>query len=336
MANRSGKKGPTLYDLFHKNPLAGKGVSKNDKLPRNFKNFFKLSWWHISTIISVNLLFLVGNFPIFFLGLGFSGFFNETAPSPASSIYSVLFGAMQESADPVSAALYGIHGAQGVLSATTVPTMVMYAIGALLILTFGLTNIGTTYILRNLIKGDPVFVWHDFWYAIKRNLKQGIIMGVIDLFLMILVVYDVAFFYFNMGVFVGSMMFFAAIFLGAVYFVMRFYIYNLIITFDLSLPKIIKNAFIFSALGIKRNLLAFFGIVFLVLLDYYFLIVLMPLGIMLPMIVLYGYCAYIACYAAWPKIKEIMVDPYVAANKTEEDKESEEAEEVPIFTDDVK
>ncbi len=336
MANHSGKKGPTLYDLFHKNPLAGKGVSKNDKLPRTFRNFFKLSWWHISTIISVNLLFLVGNFPIFFLGLGFSGFFNETVPSPASSIYSVLFGAMQESADPVSAALYGIHGAQGVLSATTAPTMIMYAIGALLILTFGLTNIGTTYILRNLVKGDPVFVWHDFWYAIKRNLRQGIIMGIIDLFMMLLVVYDVAFFYFNMGAYVGSMMFFAAIFLGAVYFVMRFYIYNLIITFDLSLPKIIKNAFIFSALGIKRNLLAFFGIVFLLLLDYYFLIVIMPLGIMLPMIVLYGYCAYIASYAAWPKIKEIMVDPYEAANKTAEEAESEEQAEASIFTDDVK
>lgn len=334
MAKQTGKKGPTLYDLFHKNPLAGKGVSKNDKLPRNFKNFFKLSWWHISTIISVNLLFLVGNFPIFFLGFGFAGFFNETVPSPASSIYTVLFGTMQESADPVSAALYGLHGAQGVLSATTVPTMIMYAIGALILLTFGVTNIGTTYIIRNLVKGDPVFVWHDFWYAIKRNLKQGLIMGVIDLFIIVLILYDIVFFYFNMGTYVASMMFFAAIFLGIVYFVMRFYIYDLIITFDLSLPKIIKNAFIFSALGMKRNILALLGILLLVLLDYYLLIVLMPLGIMLPIIVLYGYCAYIAGYAAWPKIKEIMVDPYVDPNKTEDEEETEE--EAPIFTDDVK
>lgn len=333
MAHNNGKKLPTLYDLFHKNPLAGKGVSKNDKLPRTFKNFFKLSWWHISTIVSVNLLFLVGNFPIFFLGFGFSGFLNETVPSPASSMLSVLFGTMQEHADPVSAALYGIHGAQGVLSATTTATVIMYAIGALIILTFGLTNIGTTYILRNLIKGDPVFVWHDFWYAIKRNLRQGIIMGIIDLFVMLLVVYDVAFFYFNMGAFVGSMMFFAAIFLGFVYFVMRFYIYNLIITFDLSLPKIIKNSFIFSAIGLKRNLVALLGILVIAFLDYYLLIVLLPLGIMLPIIVLYGYCAYIACYAAWPKIKEIMVDPYVDPNKTEEEGGEEEA---PVFTDDVK
>ncbi len=335
MANHNGKKKYTLYDLFHKNPLSGKGVSKNDKLPRNFKNFFKLSWWHISTIVTVNLLFLVGNFPLFFLGFGFSGFLNETVPSPTSSIYTVLFGTMQDVADPVSAALYGLHGSQGVLSAITAPTIVMYAIGALLIFTFGLTNIGTTYILRNLVKGDPVFVWHDFWYAIRRNLKQGIIMGIIDLFIMVMIVYDVAFFYFNMGAYVGSMMFFAAILLGVLYFIMRFYIYNLIITFDLSLPKIIKNAFIFSAIGLKRNILALLGILMLVLLDYYFLIVLMPLGIMLPIIVLYGYCAYIASYAAWPKIKQIMVDPYVSANNAD-DEEHNEDEEEPIFTDDVK
>lgn len=332
MANRNGKKRVTLYDLFHKNPLAGKGVSKTDSLPRNFKNFFKLSWWHLSTIVSVNLLFLLGNFPIFFLAFGFSGILNETIPSPASSVYSVLFGMMQESADPVTAALYGIHGAQGVLSATTVPTMVMYAIGALTVLTFGLTNIGTTYILRNLVKGDPVFVWHDFWYAIKRNIKQGLIMGVIDLFIMALTVYDVIFFYFNMGTYISSIMFFAALVLGMVYFVMRFYIYNLIITFDLSLPKIIKNAFIFSAVGIKRNILAFLGIALLAILDYYFLLVFMPLGILLPIIVLYGYCAYIASYAAWPKIKEIMVDPYVETNGDAHETE----DETPIFTDDVK
>jgi uncharacterized membrane protein YesL len=194
----------------------------------------------------------------------------------------------------------------------------MYAIGALLILTFGLTNIGTTYILRNLVKGEPVFVWHDFWYAIKRNIRQGIIMGIIDIFITVLIFYDLAFFYFNMGAAIAPLMFFAALALGIVYFIMRFYIYNLIITFDLSLFKIIKNAFIFSAVGLKRNILAFFGIVLIAVIDYYFMILILPLGVILPIIVLYGYCAYIANYASWPKIKEIMVDPYENENKSDE------------------
>lgn len=326
MAKHSGKKRPTLYDLFHRDPFAGKGVSKNDTLPRNFRNFFKLSWWHIGNIVSVNLLFIFGNFPIFFGLLGFSGLLNDTLPSPASSIYANLFGTMQESIDPVSAALYGIHGVQGTLSVTTTATTVMYILFGLIIFTWGFVNIGTTYILRNLIKGDPIFLWHDFWYSIKRNLRQGFIMGIIDVLLCFLICYDTAFFFFNMGNYTSGLLFYASLFIGIVYFIMRFYIYNLIITFDLSLPKIIKNAFIFSALGLKRNIVALLGIAALVLIDYYLMIIILPLGVILPIIVLYGYCAYIANYASWPKIKEVMVDPY-----TKEEKEEEE----PIFNDDV-
>lgn len=327
MAKFNGKKAPTLYDLFHKNPFSGKGVSKRDDVPRTFGNFFKLSWWHINHIFTVNMAFIFGNFPLIFLMLGISGLLNDAAPSPASSIYASLFGAMQEASDPFTAALYGIHGIQGTIAVTTTATKVMYIIGALVIFTFGLTNIGTTYILRNLIKGDPIFPWHDFWYAIKRNLRQGFIMGIIDILILVMTIYDVIFFYFNMGNFTTSLMFYASILLAIIYFIMRFYIYNLIITFDLSLFKIIKNAFIFSALGLKRNLVAFIGIAILIVIDYTLILTFLPLGVMLPLMIMYGYCAYIGSYAAWPKIKEIMIDPYV----TEEEKPEEEA----IFEDDV-
>lgn len=326
MAKLNGKKVPTLYDLFHKNPFSGKGVSKKDDIPRTFKNFFKLSWWHIGRITSVNLIFLVANFPMWFLLLAISGMLNDSIASPASSMFSVLFGTMQQGTDPVSAALYGVHGVQGVMSITTTATMVMYGLSALMIFTFGFANIGTTYILRNLIKGEPVFIRHDFFYAIKRNLRQGLIMGIIDLVVICLLAYDLAFFFVNMGSYTSALMFYAAVFLAIVYSIMRFYIYNLIITFDLSLFKIIKNAFIFSALGLKRNLLAIIGIALILLIDYYLLIIITPLGVMLPLIVLYGYCAYIGSYASWPKIKQVMVDPYL--------KETEPEEE-PIFTDDV-
>ena len=326
MAKLNGKKVPTLYDLFHKNPLAGKGVSKADDLPRTFKNFFKLSWMHISHIISVNLLFLFGNFPIWFAVLGFSGLLNDTMSSPVSSVYSVLFGTMQNVADPITSAIYGMHGVQGAMSVTTTATVVMYCLGALVVFTFGFVNIGTTYIIRNLIKGEPIFLRHDFFYAIKRNLRQGFIMGIIDLLIIVMLSYDMAFFFFNMGGYGSALLFYASVLLAIIYSIMRFYIYNLIITFDLPLFKIIKNAFIFSALGLKRNLVAFIGIIVLILIDYYLMILILPLGLVLPIIVLYGYCAYIGSYASWPKIKEIMIDPY-ASETAEEDS--------PIFEDDV-
>ncbi len=330
MASRKGKKKVTLYDIFHKDPLAGKGVSKNDKLPRNFKNFFKIAWGHMSHIVSVNLLFIVGNFPLIFLMMGFTQMFNDSVSSPASSVFPLLFGASQNGFDPLSAALYGVHGMQGVMSINTTATTVMYCLGGLVIFTWGWVNVGTTYIMRNLVKGEPIFFMHDFFYAIKRNLKQGLIMGIIDVVICAVLAYDIIFAYANMAYGYPKFMFFAFVMMAIVYFIMRFYIYNVLITFDLSIFKIIKNAFIFSALGLKRNAVAVLGIFAIAMLDYYFLMLITPLGIILPIIVIYGLCAYIGTFAAWPKIKEVMVDPYLKAHP--EDKSEDEA----IFTDDVK
>ncbi len=331
MAKNNGKKKVTLYDLFHKDPLSGKGVSKNDKLERNFKNFFKIAWGHMSHIVSVNLLFIFGNFPLIFLLLGFSQTFNDSISSPASSVFPVLFGGMQGGMDPISSALYGVHGVQGVMSINTTATTVMYCLGALIVFTYGIVNVGTTYILRNLIKGEPIFLIHDFFYAIKRNFKQGMIMGFIDVLITVVLAYDAMLSFANMAVF-PKFLFFAFIMLTIVWFIMRFYIYNVLITFDLSTFKIIKNAFIFSALGLKRNIVAVLGIAVAVLIDYYCLMLLPPLGILLPIIFLYGFCAYIGSYAAWPKIKAVMVDPYYQAHPEENpDNIQEEA----VFTDEV-
>lgn len=334
MAKRTGKKRPTLYDLFHKNPLSGKGVSKTDRLPRNFKNFFKLSWWHSGTILSVNLIFMLGNFPLLLGLLGVSGLLSDTLPTPSSAIFANLFGTMQETLDPMSAALYGVHGMPSEMLVTSTATTVMYCLAFLVFFTWGFVNIGTTYILRNLIKGDAIFFRHDFWYAIKRNLRQGFIMGIIDLVLIGVIAYDLMLFYAQMPYYwYASFMFYFMVFLAIIYAVMRFYIYTLIITFDLSLPKIIKNAFIFSSLAWKRNGAGLLGILALVIIDWYLIKFLTPVGILLPIVFLYGWCAYIGSYVSWPKIKAVMVDPYM----TEEEKAAElsEEEEDRVFEDDV-
>lgn len=322
------RKAPTLYDLFHKDPFAGSGIPKGEEIPRNFKNFFKFSWRHFSHIVSVNLCFIFANFPLILLLLAFSGMFSEAVSSPASSIFPLLMGQMEYATDPVSAALYGIHGVQGALTVTTTATQVLYILGGvLLIFTFGPANTGTSYILRNLVKGDPIFFKHDFFYAIKRNLRQSFLLGILDLVILILFGYNILFYYFNLGYSVSTFMFYAMLLLALTYLVMRFYMYIVMITFDLSIFKIIKNAFIFAALGLKRNILALLGIIALALLDYLIMIVLLPLGVLLPFVILYGYGAYMGAYAAWPMIQKYMIDPYPD--------DTPKKEEDAIFTDDV-
>jgi len=153
-------------------------------------------------------------------------------------------------------------------------------------------------------------MWSDFWYAIKRNLRQGMIFGVIDLFLMGMLVYDIYYFLINSANMMMNVFFWVSIIMAVIYMMMRFYIYLMMITFDLSLFKLIKNALIFSILGIKRNIMAFLGIAAIVILDYMLFVVFVPIGVILPFIILFATGSFMGAYAAYPIIKKYMIDPY--------------------------
>lgn len=312
-----------LFD-FNKD---GKGVKKEPEGPKNLKNFFKYFGIKFTRLITVNMYYIFGNFPILFAMLAFSGNLDRDSFAPAYKLFPAIRALWLESKSPVTAALYGIFGVQAEVGYPTTWTYIMYGLSALVLFTFGFVNVGTTYIIRNMIKGEPIFMWDDFWYAIKRNWKQGLIMGIIDVVVSLLVCYDIVFFYYNTGV-SGMMnfMFYAAILLAALWFWMRFYIYLVMITFDLSIFKILKNALIFSLVGFKRNFMATLGIAVMVGLTYTIMLLYLPLGIIIPFVLLFADCTFMACYAAWPKIKEIMIDPYY----TDPDPEPEEE---PIFHD---
>lgn len=307
--------------------LDGKGVPKDVDEPRNFKFYFKLLGRNLNRLLSINMLLVFTNFPIFFLLFAVSGNLNTTSYSPVSSLFGPMYGALKISGEtsPLVSALNGVHGLQVEISVPTTATYVFYALGALALLTFGLSVVGTTYIIRNIVKGEPIFFWQDYKHAIKRNFKQGLIFGIIDVAVSFLIFYDIIFFAANASSYLTSLMFYVAIAIGIIYFVMRYYIYLMMLTFKLSLYKLIKNAFIFSVVGFKRNFLGTLGIIVLILSSYGLLMVFPPLGALLPFIITVAIGQFTAIYTAWPKIYSIMIEPY------EEKKEEEYIE--PIFKD---
>jgi hypothetical protein len=93
--------------------------------------------------------------------------------------------------------------------------------------------------MRNIIKQEPIFLMSDFFYAIKRNWRQALIFGILDILFCALLVYDVIFFYYNIGVsFFSNVCFYMSLFIVFLYFVMRFYIYPMMVTFSLSIGMI--------------------------------------------------------------------------------------------------
>ena len=313
-------------NIFNRAEKDGKGVDKdevaiadNPTLP----NFFKLFWRKLNQLLSVNIFMIFGNFPIFFFLLAMSGYFSIHTTSPYYSVYAPLRGALLFNDSAAGSALWTLFSRQAEITVHTTADNVLLGLTALLLLTFGPVRVGCTYILRNLFRGEPVFLFHDFFYAIKRNLRQAIIYGIMDVLIVCLIVYDIVFFNLNYGL--NSMMttmFFMSLCLAVLYFFMRHYIYLMLITFDLSIFKLLKNGLLFTVLGVKRNAMLLFGTILVVFLEYFLLIAYFPLGVIVPFVILPALLMIMGVYAAYPKIKEIMIDPYyeeVRQKKTDSD-----------------
>lgn len=239
---------------------------------------------------------------------------------------------------------------------------------------FGLMNVGTTYITRGYVRGDPVYILSDFKYALKQNWKQGIVLGLIDLLVVFLLVFDIFFWmgpidlnvYLDRNTktqvtedevvlsenedmsaekndgeqmvvvssdgsdisaeesisgeetatepvkqsFLKSVSFYGCLALLLIYFMMRNYVYIIAVTFKLSIFKILKNSFIFAFVGLKRNIMAFLGILFVLAVNLTIFIYLPVIGIVFPLIITTSLCSFIGAYAAYPVIKKYMITPY--------------------------
>ncbi len=137
---------------------------------------------------------------------------------------------------------------------------VVYTVLSIPVVTHGMTNAGFTNVARNIARDKHSFGLSDFFETIKKNLKQSIIVGVINTIITAIVVFAVYIYYvsythpeteslFNLIGFGASIAF------AAVFAIMQFYIYTLMITFDFSIKALYSNSFKFVFLNLWRNLL---------------------------------------------------------------------------------
>ena len=294
------------------------------------KRYFKLLGRKFWKLISLNIMMLPMVLPLllcFYLYISM-----DTTPTQNTPLFSQLYGANLIDSTPASTILLDVFGGQKNIPVYS-GTGTYIAIGvliALLVITFGWQNVGATYILRSMVRGEPVFMFSDYFYAVKRNLKQGFFMGVIDAIAIFLLVFDFLYFSSMASTFWTDICYFAILALAILYFFMRFYLYLMLVTFDLPLRKLFKNALIFTVLGFKRNIMAVIGIVVITALNVvlFALFAVTPLGIAIPLILPFLYylavTSFTSAYAAYPIIDRYMIEPYKNTN----DEEYEESEEI--------
>ena len=320
----------------------GRGVSKTEsELPPGLRRFFLCLKNNIGKLLSLNIMMVLGNFPFLFIIIALAGYTQKNYMLPLSDFYQNLLGhffATGNNLGPLEMSQIAMEGMMHNTLAPTALTYVFYALGALFLFTFGLVNCGSAYVLRNMVSGEPVFVWADFWYAIKRNWKQALPFGIADGLICGIFCLNISSMVGGVTNFFQSFMFWSNIAILIVFFFMRYYIYLQMVTFDLKMFKIIKNSLIFSLLGFKRNFVAFLGIIILVFLELLFLIgaggLLLPFAVALPLILMLSVCSLMKIFASYFKVKELMIDPYYQEHPDEKPTSAAESEEI-IMHDDV-
>lgn len=314
--------GRFLKNLFYNRDDRPDAIEENTK--PGIKRYFKMLGRRFWKLISLNLMMLPMILPILIAAYLYLGI--DKTPIQNQPIFSQLYGANLIDATPSSTFLLDLFGAQLNIPVYT-GTGTYIAMGvliAILVITFGWQNVGATYVLRSMVRGEPVFLFSDYFYAVKRNLKQGLLMGILDCAAIFLLGFDFMYFSGMPSAFWTDVCYFAVIAIAILYFFMRFYIYLLMITFELPLRKILKNALIFTVLGIKRNLMGLLGIILFVLLQALLFVVfaMTPLGVAIPLIVMLMYFiavnAFTAAYAAYPIIDRYMIEPYRDLNRDDE------------------
>lgn len=327
-----------IFNFFSStNNRTGRGVTKQQV--QHDKNmgigyFFRLLKNRFGNISSTNLIFSLCNFAIILFLVGISGTFDDKITSPSTPFFAQLYGMTTAGeASPLISSLHGMFGVNASLSVVTSTSKLLMAFAVCLILSFGLSSVGMIYNFRCISRGEPLSPWSDFFSVIRKNIKQAFPMAILDAVMIIFIVYDLMAYHMGAGT-SGSILslsaFYIVLFFCLIYYVMRFHIYLIMITFDIKFTKILKNALFLVFLGWKRSLACIGSSIAIVLLSLLIYWTLPHFGILLPFVITIGLLGFIGVYCTYPVIDEFMIKPYYQEHPEEIPKEDEVE---PIFTD---
>ncbi len=170
----------------------------------------------------------------------------------------------------------------------------------------GPATAGLVKVLRNWSRREAAFIWGDFWETFKKNFKQASIVGLIDVFVLSLLLFNLYFYYINQSI---SPLYLWVVILTIVIFIfMNYYMFTMLVTFNLTIKQLYKNALIFVAAGIFRNIVI---TLIIAALTYLFVIFYFnPIFWIVYFLWFFGTCWYIITFITYPLIKRTMIDGF--------------------------
>lgn len=207
---------------FFKRVYYGKGNKKDftkDDLPANrWSLFWSMVRVNASRLFGANLLFVLFALPLYFW------VFELNLPA-LSNLYDA--------------------GASAEEIGNLVVQMVYGTAPCVFLLSFGFC--GLTYLSTKMAKDQNVWVWSDFWHAIKVNWKQTMLLGLLNALIVILAYVAITFY----GTFAGDTALAVIpqvlVWVGVVLWIfVNLYAWPMMVSYELPFGKMLKNCLILA------------------------------------------------------------------------------------------
>ncbi len=280
-----------LFSANYNKP--GPGVDKDAPPKPRFFTFFevlKRKFWHL---IRINFLYVLCNIPALVLALYVS-----------------------------SAYLQKVHIDNAGLNDFYIRIFLAAIMIFLSVVTIGPVQAGFTYVLRNYSREEHAFIWWDFKDNFIKNFKQGMIITGIDIVVMYILGIALNFYLSTPGILATAAS--AFVFLSIiVYCIMHLYLYPMLVTVQLSIKNLYKNAFILSLLRLLPNILFVILNILIAYAAFYNPII----GIVLFLLITPSITGLMNNFFVNPTIKKYVVDTtQIATEDEEEDSDDDNGE----------
>lgn len=208
------------------------------------------------------------------------------------------------------------------------PSGILYVLMNLLLIPSGLGSAGMTHIARNMARDKHSFGISDFFETIKKNWKQALVVGVLNVIVTALVIASGVLYYFNFQGWGGMLGAGLMVSLFFVISVMKYYIWLIIITFNMPIGKIIKNSFYFVFINLKNNIivgvcsLLWYAVAVVICLlcmanDEIFIFAIATVSL-LTILFYPGFKHLLIQFCVFPSVRRLMIDPYYEQNPNED------------------
>lgn len=274
----------------------GPGVDKNAPKKKFFVQFWELFFRKFWDLILSNLLYILACLPV------------VVAASLGIRYFPELWVMLQT--NPV----YLLTG-----------VLLICLLGAVV----GLANVGLTYLTRNFSREKPVFLFADFWSAIRKNAKQAIGVGMINALFLVLIVFNANFFWTNYaetGQFFQLLLFALTGCIYILFTLLKYYLYMMLITFRFSLGQLYKNALLMVSAGLGKNV-----VISLILLVIYAVMIVPVILVdslefafvfdsLLLLFLFPAFRSLLIQFYIFPVVRKYLIDPYYQKHPEEKEK----------------